>query len=263
MLDIIVVSDSTGETANSVSNSIMVQFPDIKFEKTIYPYVNNLEEVNRIFEIMKENSLLIMSVVMPEIAQAMRIKAQEKNIYLVDILGPISSAIEEMTGLKSINQAGLGRGTNNDYFNKMEAIEFALKYDDGKNPRGFLLSDIVLVGVSRTSKTPLSIFLANKNYKVSNLPLLPELDLPKEIFEVDKNKIIGLIIDEQKLKEIRGSRLRVLGLEEGSIYAKDDRIKKELDYAKKVFEDLSCPVIDVTGRSIESVGAEIIRYVES
>lgn len=263
MLDIVIVSDSTGETANSLSNSIMVQFPGIEFEKTIYPYVNNLEELDRVFDSIKEGSLLITSVVMPEISQALIEKSKGKNVYLVDILASLAGAIEYLTGVKPKNLPGLGRGTNNDYFNKMEAIEFALRYDDGKNPKGFLLSDIVLVGVSRTSKTPLSIFLANKNYKVSNLPLLPEIDLPKEIFEVDKKKIIGLIIDEEKLKEIRNSRLKVLGLGEGSIYAKDDRIHKELEYARSVFEKLSCHVIDVTGLSIESIGAEIIKYIES
>lgn len=263
MLDIVIVSDSTGETASSVSNSIMVQFPEIEFEKSIYPYVNNFEEVDRIFSVIKDNSILIMSIVLPEIAEVIRQRSIEKNIYLIDLLGPINQAIENASGFKSQNKPGLSRDINNDYFNKMEAIEFALKYDDGKNPKGFLLSDIILVGVSRTSKTPLSIFLANKNYKVSNLPLLPEVDLPKEIFEVDSKKIIGLIIDEEKLRQIRNTRLKALGLEGNSIYASDKRIQTELNYARQVFDKLSCTVMDVTGYTIESIGAEIIRHIES
>lgn len=262
-MDIIIVSDSTGETASIVSNSVMVQFPEIEFEKSIYPYVNNLKEVEKIFEDIKDDSIIVMSIVLPDIASEIKKRASEKSIRLIDLLGSLNDAIEDLSGEKALCKPGLTRGANTDYFDKIEAIEFALKYDDGKNPKGFLLSDIVLVGVSRTSKTPLSIFLANKNYKVSNLPLLPEVDLPKEIFEVDKKKIIGLIIDENKLKQIRNTRLKALGLEDNSIYANDKRIQKELDYARTVFEKLSCTVIDVTGYTIESIGAEIIRRIES
>lgn len=262
MLEVIVVSDSTGETANTLANSIMVQFSGLDYKKTIYPNIASSFEVDKIFTSIQDKALIIMTVVLEDVAEKIRQYCLEKDIELIDLLASPVSKIEVMTGHKALRQPGLMRGINNDYLNKMEAIEFALKYDDGKNPKGFLLSDIVLVGVSRTSKTPLSIYLANKNYRVSNLPLLPEVELPKEIFEVDKDKIIGLIIDEDILEGIRTSRLKVLGLGSDSVYAKSLRIKNELEYARKVFEKLSCRVINVSGFTIEAIGTEIINHIE-
>ena len=142
----------------------------------------------------------------------------------------------------------------------IEAIEFAIQYDDGKDPRGFPLSDIVLVGVSRTSKTPTTMILATKNFKVSNLPLVPEIKLPREIFEVDPDRIIGLVIDPDKLSNIREVRSKSLGIVGESIYYDDKRIRRELEYAQEVFKDLDCKVIDVTENTIEQTATDIVQY---
>ena len=170
---------------------------------------------------------------------------------------------EKITGQKAVREPGLTRALSQDYFNMIEAIEFAIQYDDGKDPRGFLKSDIVLLGVSRTSKTPTTMILSTKNYKVSNLPLVPESRLPQEIFEVDPRRIIGLIIDPDKLADIRESRTLELGLIGNSVYYKDQRIQAELAYAKEVFKDLDCKVIDVTNNTIEQTATEIESYYKS
>lgn len=262
MLDIFIVSDSTGETANAVANSILIQFPEMTFSRKLFSNIDTRVKVDQMFNSAKENTFIIMTVVNFEVSNRIKELAEQRSIKVVDILNHPISLIEELTGKTALKKSGLMRDTDNEYFNKMEAIEFAMKYDDGKNPRGFLLSDIVLVGVSRTSKTPLSIFLANKKFKVSNLPLLPEASLPDEIFQVDKNKIVGLIIDEDVLKEIRNQRLITLGLGQESIYANNKRIEDELDYANSVFEKLGCKVINVTGKTIETVANLIIGYIE-
>ena len=178
----------------------------------------------------------------------------------MDILNYGIRKVEEATGLEAIREVGLTRTLSKDYFNMIEAIEFAIQYDDGKDPRGFPLSDIVLVGVSRTSKTPTTMYLATKNLKVSNLPLVPEVRLPKEIFEVDPERIIGLVIDPNKLSTIREIRSKSLGIMGESIYYEDARIQRELDYAREVFKDLDCKVIDVTENTIEQTATEIVQY---
>ena len=142
----------------------------------------------------------------------------------------------------------------------IDAIEFAIKYDDGKDPRGFLESDIVLVGVSRTSKTPTTMILATKNFKVANLPLVPESKLPQELFEVDPARVIGLVIDPDKLSNIRAERTKTMGIVGESKYFDKERIREELAYAKEVFKDLDCKVIDVTENTIEQTATEIVQY---
>lgn len=263
MLEIFVVSDSTGETAEAVANSVMIQFPDLTFNRRLFSHIDTVQKVDELFELIKDETIIIMTVIKEEVVNRIYTLAGQKQIQIIDILGQSTKVIEDVTGLKALRKPGLMRDTDNAYFDKMDAIEFAMKYDDGKNPKGFLESDIVLIGVSRTSKTPLSIYLANRAYKVSNLPLLPEVDLPDEIFEVNPNRIIGLIIDEGVLKAIRNQRLKTLGLGDQSIYANNKRIENELAYAKDVFDRLGCKVINVTDQAIETIAAQIITYIES
>jgi len=149
-----------------------------------------------------------------------------------------------------------------EYFNKISAIEFAVKYDDGKSPQGFLESDLVLLGVSRTSKTPLSIFLANKGYKVSNLPLIPEVPLPQVLDKVDKRRIIGLVCEPEKLVKIRSNRLNSLGLSHSTSYTDLEKIYQELDYSKEVFRKYQTEVINITDKSIEETAFLIEDYLK-
>lgn len=261
MLDIIVISDSSGETANSYANSLMIQFPKVNFNKKIFYNIDQPEKINNIFEDVGSQVLVISTIVLEGVAKKLREIVDQKGYCLIDLMTEPMEAIEAMSGQESIKKVGLMRDHGNKYFEKIEAIEFAMKYDDGKDPRGFLQSDIVLLGVSRTSKTPLSIYMANKAYKVSNLPLIPELPLPDELFEVDRKRIIGLLIDEKKLEEIRQQRLKIMGLEQGSIYSNDGRIREELAYSQEVYRKLSCKVINVTGRTIEEIASEIVKYL--
>ena len=152
-----------------------------------------------------------------------------------------------------LRSASHQRTLNQTYFNRVAAIEFAVRYDDGKDPRGFKDADLVLLGISRISKTPLSMYLANHNLKVANLPLLPEVPIPKEIYDVPKNKLIGLTTTISKLTDIRNNRLQALGLPEGSNYASIARIQEEINYANTIFEVLECPVINVDNRSIAEI----------
>ena len=262
-LTIIIISDSTGETANTYLKSVTTQFPDLETRIIRRPDIRSEDEIDEIIKEIPEYSLIVQTIADYDLAQYLRELSIKNNIEVLDILDFGIEKFEKITGKKAVRVPGLTRALSQDYFNMIEAIEFAIQYDDGKDPRGFLKSDIVLLGVSRTSKTPTTMILSTKNYKVSNLPLVPESRLPQEIFEVDPRRIIGLIIDPDKLADIRESRTLELGLIGNSVYYKDQRIQAELAYAKEVFKDLDCKVIDVTNNTIEQTATEIESYYKS
>lgn len=170
--------------------------------------------------------------------------------------------VTEESGVSPRMKPGIIHRLDEEYFKKVEAIEFAVRYDDGKNPAGFKKADIVLVGVSRTSKTPLSMYMAHKKYKVANLPLVPEVQLPHEIFEVPPYRLIGLIIDPYKLNSIRSERMKALGFSGTANYTDIDRIEDELAYAKEVMRQLHCPVIDVSNKAIEETASRIMAIIQ-
>lgn len=259
-LTTILISDSTGETAQNYIKSVTSQFPDLKVNLIRKPSIDTTEEIDEVMDQADSNCIVVQTIANEDLSKHLRAVAKEKNIEVLDILNYGIRKVEEATGLKAVREIGLTRTLSEDYFSMIEAIEFAIQYDDGKDPRGFPLSDIVLVGVSRTSKTPTTMILATKNFKVSNLPLVPEIKLPREIFEVDPERIIGLVIDPDKLSNIREVRSKSLGLVGESIYYDDTRIRRELEYAQEVFKDLDCKVIDVTENTIEQTATDIVQY---
>ncbi len=262
-LTIVIISDSTGETAQTYLKSVTTQFPNLKTKIKRRPDVTTKEEIDEIFESVPEYSVIVPTMADKDLADDICNKAEKRNIEVLAILEEGINTFEKVTGQKAVRQVGLTRALSKDYFRRIEAIEFAIQYDDGKDPKGFLKSDIVLLGVSRTSKTPTTMILATKNYKVSNLPLVPESRLPKEIFEVDPDRIIGLIIDPEKLVNIRQDRSKELGLIGDSVYFRKNRIQTELEYAKEVYKDLDCKVIDVTNNTIEQTAIQIVEYYKS
>ena len=148
------------------------------------------------------------------------------------------------------------------YFQTVDAIEFAVKYDDGKDPRGIRKADICLVGISRTSKTPLSMYLANKGYFVANVPLVPEAKLSDELYKKDKERIFGLTTNVESMMKIREERLIALGLPQNSLYSEVDRIEEEIEYADKIMKELGCDVIDVSSKAVEETASIIIETYE-
>jgi regulator of PEP synthase PpsR (kinase-PPPase family) len=158
-------------------------------------------------------------------------------------------------------EPGLVRKLDAQYFRRVEAIEFAVKYDDGKDPRGLGLADLVLVGVSRTSKTPLSMYLAHKQIKVANVPLVPEVLPPEELFDVPREKVVGLTISPNQLFEIRKERLLALGLRHQSSYASLERILMELEYSEGIMKKIGCPIFDVTNKAVEETAGKLLELI--
>lgn len=261
-ITVYVLSDSIGETGELLSKAALSQFNLGKYEVRKFPYITDEEQITEIFEEAKnEPSVFIYTIVIEELRNFIVEKGLELDILTVDLMSPALDAIATVLGYEPKRESGLIRRLDENYFKKVEAVEFAVKYDDGKDPRGVKKADIVLVGISRTSKTPLSMYLAHKNYRVANMPLVPEVSPPKEIFEKDKRKIIGLIANPAKLNEIRQERLKSLGLDNNANYAKLDRINEELEYSRQIMEKLGCVVIDVSNKAIEETAGIIIEHM--
>lgn len=260
---IYVVSDSIGETAETVVRAAISQFPDESFDMIRLPNVREFSQIDSLLaEIGNQPTIIAHTLISPELRTYLSVRCQQNHITTVDIMGPIMSAVGTITTSSPSLEPGLVHRLDQEYFKKVSSIEFAVKYDDGKNPVGFLHADIVLVGVSRTSKTPLSMYLGNKKIKVANLPLEPQLPLPPEIFQVPPYKIIGLSVSKEKLSSIRSERLKTIGLEPEANYSNVHWIEKELEYANNIMYRLHCRVIDVTNKAIEETASEIIEIVQ-
>lgn len=259
------ISDSLGGTSRKLLSAVSVQYPDLDFNNSYrFPFVNKEDELLGILkDALNDKAIVISTLVNAELAETARNFSQRTGLQYLDLLNPFFDLIRARTGKKPIEEPGIVHRLDKEYFNKIAAIEFAVKYDDGKNPHGFLESDVVLLGVSRTSKTPLSMYLANKGYKVSNLPLIPEVPLPQLLAQVDKKKIIGLTCHPDNLSRIRTSRLDSLGLNHASKYTDLEKIYGELEYAKQVFAQYDAYVIDVTDKSIEETSYLVEDYLRN
>lgn len=263
MLKLIVISDSTGETCEQIVRAAFAQFDIEEREIERHSNVRNVEVLNKITDKIEniEKTIVFYSLVDEHLIEHLKKICELKNLHSVDILTPSIVAIERVSNLEPKTKPGALRNLDAQYFKRVDAIDFAVRYDDGKDPRGVLSADVTILGVSRTSKTPLSMYLANKNFRVANIPLVPETPVPKEIFEVPSKKIIGLTNSPVKLNSIRKSRLQSLGLPSNSSYSNLDRILVELEYAHSIMKKVGCPIIDVSDRAIEETAEIIIRHL--
>lgn len=262
---IIIASDSVGETAELVAKACMSQFYNCELKTDIlrYPYIETKQNVEDVIDMAKDcNSILIYTLVKPDIREYMEALIETHKIRSIDIMGPIMQTMQHVFEQAPLNEPGIVHKLDEDYFKKIEAMEFAVKYDDGKDPKGLPKADIVLIGVSRTSKTPISQYLAHKRYKVMNVPIVPEVNPPEMLFEIDPKKCVALKISPEKLNAIRKERLKQLGLSDSARYADDKRIEEELDYFNRIVEKIGCPVLDVSEKAIEETANNIIQIIE-
>jgi [pyruvate, water dikinase]-phosphate phosphotransferase / [pyruvate, water dikinase] kinase len=261
---IYVVSDSVGETAELVTKAAITQFNGNDMKLKRFPYVEDKSHIDEVVSLAAyDRGMIAFTLVKPDMRTYMKEKTEEAGLFAVDLLGPLMDQISQLSGITPRYEPGLVRKLDEDYFKKIEAIEFAVKYDDGRDPRGLMKADIVLIGVSRTSKTPLSQYLAHKRLKVANVPLVPEVDPPEELYRVPPEKCFGLKISSEKLNNIRKERLISLGLNDNASYANIARIKEELDFFDKVVAKIGCPVIEVTNKAVEETANVILRKIRN
>ncbi len=263
-LELFVISDSVGETARKVLEAVISQFPDLTTNTHHYPFIRTQEDLDDILQKAKKvNGIIIHTLVIDDLSLHTKTFCQNENLRCYDILHDLVTDISELMDMKPTKRAGALHRLDDEYFNRINAIEFAVRYDDGKDPKGLLEADLVLLGISRTSKTPLSMYLANKNIRVANLPIVPEATIPDELWKVNPKKIVGLTNDIAVLRDFRRERMISYGLNAETTYSNSDRIQRELEFATKIYDKLGCVVINVAKRSIEETSQIILRNVLS
>ncbi|WP_214760985.1 pyruvate, water dikinase regulatory protein [Exiguobacterium sp. s146] len=260
---VFVVSDSVGETCELVVRAASIQFHENAIETLRIPFVEDEQTIQDVVTQARAQGAVIAFTLVNEEHRSLLVRlGHEYGVKTVDLLGDLLDVLAGQLGESPREKPGLIYRLDEDYFRKIEAMEFAVKYDDGRDPRGLKKADIVLVGVSRTSKTPLSQYLALKRYKVANVPLVPESRPPEELFELPPDKCVGLIISPDKLISIRMERLKSLGLKPEADYAQLERINRELEYARGIYERIGCEVIDVTNKAVEETAGIILRMLD-
>ncbi len=256
-----IISDSTGETAARLVLALEAQFPDQTFEEIRHPRVETIDDLQLAVNRMKGRpAVAVYTIVKPELREAMRSLCRRTKLHYCDLLGHPIDSIARVSGQAARMTPGARPALNSAYFKRMEAIEFAVRFDDGLG-RGLHEADVVLAGVSRTSKTPLSMYLGYMGYKTANVPIVKGIEPPPELFEIDAAKIVGLTIDAERLAEIRRVRVSNMGAPNRS-YAELVDIYAELDEAAGLHLRLGCPVVDISELSIEETAHRVIRLVE-
>jgi [pyruvate, water dikinase]-phosphate phosphotransferase / [pyruvate, water dikinase] kinase len=259
---IFVCSDAVGETAEAVAKATTRQFATEQVKIKRYGNIKLEDEIKSIInEALSVGGFIAYTLVQPELRETMREETIRLGVRAVDVMGPMMQAFIDTFNDSPKYKPGLLHEMDENYYRKIEAIEFAVKYDDGKDARGLLQAQVVLIGVSRTSKTPLSIYLAHKGIKTANYPLTIEVKPPQELFMESGRLLVGLTMQPDRLLKIRTERLKALGLPSHAKYASHERIEKELRFASEIMERLKCPIIDVTEKAIEETAGLIMELL--
>jgi regulator of PEP synthase PpsR (kinase-PPPase family) len=261
MAKIFAISDGTSTTAHTVARAALVQF-DTTVEIERYREVRSAVELRKIIaRAAKVDAVIVHTLISADLRTTVLKECRERNVASVDLLGPLLARLEEMLHLTPIGRPGALRPFDAENVQRIEAINYAVKHDDGQQIEELGEAEIVLVGVSRTGKTPLSIFLAYRGWRVANVPLVSGIDLPAEVDALPRKKVVALIADPSRLALLRQSRTERMGVRPQG-YANLDHVKREIAYAYEVFDrHRDWPVVDVTNKSIEESAAEIINLI--
>jgi [pyruvate, water dikinase]-phosphate phosphotransferase / [pyruvate, water dikinase] kinase len=263
MLEIHIVSDSTGDTAARVARAAQSQFGDAEIELHRHARVKTREQLARALESAAgRRAAVFYTLVDPTLREAVIEVAREHRLVALDVLGPALNAITTASGMQAMQVPGLQAPLDAQYFRRIAAIEFAVKHDDGRGADDLHHADIVLVGVSRTSKTPTALHLGSMGLMAANIPIVKGIDPPPALFTVDAWKIVGLTIDADRLAEIRRRRVRALAAGSSASYSDPTEIYEELEATARLHKRLGCPVIDVTKLAVEEAAARAAELVE-
>jgi regulator of PEP synthase PpsR (kinase-PPPase family) len=256
-----VLSDSLGETGEMVARAVISQFASESFHIERLPRVKSAAQLREMVVDHCGADCLFLYTLVDRSMRAEMEHLVAGGVHAVDLLGPAVALLAEATGFRPTGEAGAMHRTDEEYFERIGATEFAVAHDDGRNPEDLTLADIVLVGVSRTSKTPLSMYLAFKGYLVSNVPFAPGVEPPEELLHVDPRKVFGLIADPAILVEIRRERMREMGAFVPR-YADREAVELELEEARALMRRIGCIVIRTDNRAVEETAQEILRYLD-
>jgi len=261
---IYIVSDGSGETAEKVAHATLLQFVNADVQLKTCARVLSTQDIDELVnQATLDEAFILYTVIHTENREYLRQKATEKGLDSADLIGSLVLKLSHFLQQKPLLVAGLGQRLDEDYFRRVDAIEFSVKNDDGQEPRNLYKADMILVGLSRTSKTPLSIYLAHKGYKVANVPLVKGIVPPQELFKIPQHRIYALIINSQALVAIRQERLKYLGLPQDSLYADADNVEEEIKWVRTLYsQNPHWPVFDVSNRAIEETATAILKIHE-
>ncbi|MFL0355166.1 pyruvate, water dikinase regulatory protein [Erythrobacter sp. GH1-10] len=262
-LNLHLVSDSTGETLEMIAKAALAQFDDPEVARHFWPMVRSKQHLDRIVPDLADNpGLVLFTLVNADTRARLEEHCRHLGLPAVPVLDGVTAALESQLGQEAHGRPGRQHLMDEEYFKRVEAIQYTIAHDDGVGHEDWEEADIVLAGVSRSSKTPTSIYLANRGYKVANIPLVVESPPPGSLFRLRHPLVVGLTTAPERLVQIRRNRL--LSLNEGTetSYVDSEKVKSETQFARRMFADNGWPVIDVTRRSIEESAAAIIRLVQ-
>ena len=256
------VSDATGETINSVARACVIQFDQVRPIEHFWNLVRTERQLELVLDAIRSNPGLVMFTLVDEgLRRKLQDFCREMQVPCIPVLDPLINALAAYLGLESQRQPGRQHALDAEYFGRMDAMDFALSHDDGQSGWDLHEADVVLLGVSRTSKTPTCIYLANRGVKAANIPIVPGCPLPPELAKLTRPMIVGLTKDPDRLIQIRRNRLKLLNQGETSTYVDPEVVRAEVTEARRMFSRNGWPVIDVTRRSIEETAAEIMMLL--
>ena len=258
-------SDATGETVERVVRAALSQFKDVEINLHRLSGLRSHEDIlTAVAQVTVQPGLIIYTLVDPELAQLLRNEVEAHGFDAVDLISPLLYKLSDIFKMPPQKVPGLLYQINSEYHKRVEAVDYTVKQDDGQELRSLHKADVVLIGVSRTSKTPLSMYLAHRGYKVANVPLVKGIDLPPELFEVHQHRVVGLTIDPKRLVELRTARLRNLHQSPRGAYADFEHVEEELGWCMRLYrQHPEWLVIDVTNKSVEESAAEILKRIST
>ena len=262
--NVYLVSDSTGETLDRIFSSLKSQFSNFDYEKKEFAFVRTEQQINKIIKECNnaENCLILYTIVETKLAKYISNQSEENNVPCFGILGNLILSFSKLLNQKATHKPSAQHVLDDDYYNRIEAIQFTMSHDDGKKTDDTNNADIILLGVSRTSKTPTSMYLANRGYKTINIPLVMDQKIPDDLSLNKKSCIVGLVADPERLADIRRNRVAIMKDHNLKEYTDLDFIKREVEKSKKLFKQNNWPIIDVTRKSVEETAASILKIIE-
>ena len=265
LYQIYLISDSTGETLDRIFLALKAQFPNFEYETNNFSFTRTESQTLSILKQAREdeNSIILYTIVNSKLAKYLTEKAYERNIPCFGVLGDLILNFSKVLNQKASHQPSGQHILNEEYYDRIDAIQFTMNHDDGNQTDDIEKSDIILLGVSRTSKTPTSIYLANRGFKTSNIPLVNKDSIPSKVMKKNFMPcVVGLVTEVERLYDLRKNRLTSLKEDQNSEYVNIDKIRDELDSARRIFKENNWPIIDVTRKSVEETAASVIKIYE-
>lgn len=262
-INIHLVSDSTGETLSSVARAVLSQFEDVESSDFIWPLIRTESQINKIKDSISQNPGVVMyTILQDDLIDELKKHCADLGAPCVSVLSHVISTFSGYLGMGISNVIGRQHSLDDEYFSRVDAINYTMTHDDGQSNWDLYDADVVLLGVSRTSKSPTCVYLSCRGYRAANIPFVSIETMPEAIFELKKPLIVGLTINPEKLIQIRKSRILSLGQDAQTDYVDLDKVKNEVAESRKLFAKLNCPIIDVTKKSVEETAARIIQLLQ-